>query len=413
MQKGQPTKHRGVYLLPTGEYLVRAQVKDPRTGKYLDRSQKLPRIDSGTGQPRTLEGAHAKQVELQISSSRIAPEPAARRRFSEFAAAEIQFRNDTKKINSNATRDKYMYAMRHINNRWGSYYLDAITRDEVKKWNGELGRLVIEGKYSPNSVNDYWVLFKSLMGVAAADYNLADPTAKLSQISTDGHRTYTLAEPNSLTPDELPDFFRAARLHARDHFAFLFLGTLTGRRASELRPLRAKGDDIDVAWQAMGPIQKGTLQVRRSQTIGAPMEMTKQKKDVFAFMPQSLLEVLEEHMEDLKGKRALSDLLFPPFRKKNGTPSDALYLGPGALRKALPLICEKAKIKKALTGRAMRRTYQDLCRAAEVSQTIQMAMSGHATAKMKEWYSTMGGDEGRESLTRMASVAGVLEAARL
>jgi integrase len=250
------------------------------------------------------------------------------------------------------------------------------------------------GKYSPNTVNYWWAFFKMVMREACIEFDLKDPTRGFPNITNGGYRVYTLEEPNSLTIEELPGFFDMARKHERTHYAMLALGVLTGRRPCELRPLRWRGKDPDLNWET------GALVIRRSQTLGEPMESTKQKREVGAWLSPQMMEILRRHVVEIRGFRKSSDLLFPGFRSE--------YLSPVALQKPIRHICRLAGIKKRITPTgAMRRTYQDLCRQASVSDTVQRAMSGHATIEMKEWYSTLGEVEGRTALVRMASIAGI------
>jgi hypothetical protein len=122
-----------------------------------------------------------------------------------------------------------------------------------------------------------------------------------------GSGTYTEEEPNSLTVDEVPRFMATARAHYPQHFAMLALGLATGRRPSELRPLRRQGPTPDILWT------DGVLLVRRSETRGEVMERT----------------------------------------KTGG------YRAPSCLDKPIVEIAKAAEIKKALSPRFMRRTFQD------------------------------------------------------
>ncbi len=58
----------------------------------------------------------------------------------------------------------------------------------------------------------------------------------------------------------------------------------------------------------------------------------------------------------------------------------------------------------------MRRTFQDLCRAAHVADLVTRAVSGHATDTMQQHYSTVSGDEMRQNLARVISLAGFRDA---
>jgi hypothetical protein len=55
----------------------------------------------------------------------------------------------------------------------------------------------------------------------------------------------------------------------------------------------------------------------------------------------------------------------------------------------------------------MRRTFQDLRRAAQVPDFVVRAISGHATVDMQAQYSTVSGDEVRRGLAKVVSLSGI------
>jgi hypothetical protein len=55
----------------------------------------------------------------------------------------------------------------------------------------------------------------------------------------------------------------------------------------------------------------------------------------------------------------------------------------------------------------MRRTFQDLGRAASVHDFVVRAISGHATTSMQEHYSSVSGDEVRTGLANVIAMAGI------
>jgi integrase len=81
--------------------------------------------------------------------------------------------------------------------------------------------------------------------------------------------------PNSLTPEQVGPFLAALRENIPQHYAMAFLGFATGLRSSSLRPLRRKGDEVDVL------LNVGKLRVRQSQTL--------------------VLEVVEKYLLDVDG----------------------------------------------------------------------------------------------------------------
>jgi hypothetical protein len=55
----------------------------------------------------------------------------------------------------------------------------------------------------------------------------------------------------------------------------------------------------------------------------------------------------------------------------------------------------------------MRRTFQDLARAANVSDIVTRSVSGHATEVMQHHYSTVSADEQRNSLAKVISIMAI------
>lgn len=64
-------------------------------------------------------------------------------------------------------------------------------------------------------------------------------------------------------------------------------------------------------------------------------------------------------------------------------------------------------VKKRITARAMRRTFQDLCREASVTDVVARSICGHATEAMQRRYSTVSSSEQADGL---ASVIRLFEA---
>lgn len=400
MEKGTATSYKGISRLPDGRLLVRVRGIDPRTGKPKDAARILPK-----GSDPKRDGIPTQDL-LLAALSHTGPE-ASSMRFSEYAEQLVENRIDAGTMASPATVWKARYTNKEkLFPVWGDFFLTAIKRSDVEAWLGTLGKLVRVGKNTPETVNTWWRQFKMIMSNAAVTFDIKDPTLKLTGVNPALHETYTDEEPNSLLPQELPAFFDAAWNHEREHFAMLVLGTLTGRRPCELRPLRRQGPNADIDWQT------GVLLIRRSQTLGEALNRTKTGKRVRLFLPEMLVQVLQTHVAGLIGKRAESDLLFPP-RWTRTIETAKGYQTNSVLKKPLERICKHAGIKKHLTPRFMRRTYQDLCRAAGVSGLVQKSMSGHATETMVEHYSTVAATEGHEALVKMSAIAGLKEAARL
>lgn len=100
---------------------------------------------------------------------------------------------------------------------------------------------------------------------------------------------------------------------------------------------------------------------------------------------------------------AASDLLFPaaPTKWNHG----GGFRSPSCLDRAFEKVSEVLKLGYEITPRAMRRTYQDLARAASVSDIVTRSISGHATPEMQRHYSTVSGEEMRAGLAKVIDIA--------
>lgn len=120
-------------------------------------------------------------------------------------------------------------------------------------------------------------------------------------------------------------------------------------------------------------------------------------------LPRDLLEILEWHVAELPaGPMRESDLLFP---SETGG-----YRASSCLADPFREVAKAIALGKKVTPRAMRRTFQDLARAASVADVVTRAISGHATETMQQHYSSVSGDEMRQSLARVVSLAGFKKA---
>lgn len=158
--------------------------------------------------------------------------------------------------------------------------------------------------------------------------------------------------------------------------------------------MRREGPNADIKWK------EALLLIRRSQTIGdAVMETTKTDLHQRLALPSELLDVLRWHVdEQLRRERMrLSDLLFPSVHGG--------YRARSALDKPFKEVCAAIDLKFSFTPRGMRRTYQDLARAAGIHDVVTRAISGHATPEMQQHYSTASSGEVQQALAKVAQMA--------
>jgi integrase len=137
--------------------------------------------------------------------------------------------------------------------------------------------------------------------------------------------------------------------------------------------------------------------------MGGVNDRTKTKRRLRIPLPTDLLDILRWHVDQLPdGPMRESELLFPS--------TTGAFRAASILDKPIRHIAAAAGIKKHLSAKLMRRTFQDLGRAAQVHDFVTRAISGHATSVMHEHYSTVAAEEVRDGLARVISLARFKEA---
>jgi hypothetical protein len=125
------------------------------------------------------------------------------------------------------------------------------------------------------------------------------------------------------------------------------------------------------------------------------METTKTGLRQRITAPPELMGVLRWHVETqlVTSEQQASDLLFP--REDGGLRSES------SLKKAFATVGRLIGLTKDLSPRGMRRTFNDVARAAKVESLVTKSISGHLTDRMKDHYSTVSPGEQRESIGRV------------
>jgi integrase len=383
----KPSRYPGIYKTKTG-YRVRVRAVDPRTGTLKEENREFEGI--------TLEVALMRQAEARDRiRAGAACDEKPRVRYADYATSLFKRKIATRELKSAKTRERWADTQDlHLIPHFGQWYVDAIRKADVEEWKAIQGNRIERGEYSPNTVNGWLSILLTTLRTAVEDLELErDPTRKVAPFDTTEWATYTEEEPNALTADEVPVFMEKVRELFPQHFAMLALGLATGRRPSELRPLRRRGPEPDVLWE------EGVLLVRRSETMGQVRETTKTGKRLRIPIPRELVEILRWHVDHLPaGPMQDSDLLFPS--EVGG------FRAGSCLDKPIRAIASAVGIRKHLTARFMRRTFQDLGRQAQVHDFVVRAISGHATVAMQERYSSVAGEEVRAGLAKVISLAG-------
>ncbi|MDX2019066.1 MAG: hypothetical protein SF187_02405 [Deltaproteobacteria bacterium] len=379
----------GVWRLKGGGHLIRGKAKDHRTGKTKT-------ILRALRQASAAEAYRTLQEELDRVRQGMVRQEAARTRFSEFAASLFERKVAKGEIRSAQTRENWEFNLRlHLLPRFGDFYLDAIDKADVEAWLAEQATRVQQRRLSPHTVNNWLRLLREIMNEAVDELDLPkNALAKVRPLDTSMHVTFTEEQPNALTPEEIPHFLAAMRERHPQHLAMTALGFATGWRPSMMRPLRRRGETADVLWD------RGVILARRSQTRrDEVMEGTKNLSRFRLAVPDELLRILRWHADHLPaGPMRESDLLFPS--------TTGGFRSPTALGKPFEDLCAHLKLKKRITPKGMRRTFQDLARRAQVEGLVQRSICGHLTEEMTELYSSVGQDEVRAAIGKVVALAG-------
>ncbi len=380
----------GVWALADGGWWVRGAAKDPRNGRLREISAFLDEV----------EEAHEALAWLRSEQSRIRrivadDDKPSRIRFAEFAASLFQRKVEVGEIQSAASRERWANTLEHhLLPVFGEYLVDSITFSDLEDWRHHCGRLVDTGEYAVTTVNGWISVLKVICKAAKKQFRLSDnPAEDLDPLPTRGHRIYTTDAPNALQPADVTRFLECMGQVYPQHYAMSVLGFTTGLRPSHMRPLRRKGAQSDVVWDA------GYLHVRRSNSRGAEvMSSTKTDIDQRIALPKKLMDVLRAHVAMLPdGPMLDSALLFPSatggFRSRS------------VLDKPFARVCREIDLPYRFTPRGMRRTFQDLARAASLLDVVTRSISGHLTEAMHHHYSTVGTDEQRSALQKIVDTA--------
>lgn len=387
----------GVWQRKEGGHVVRGRATDGKTGKTKDIFRVLPDANAQTA----LKWLRDEQERLRAGANDSPEKP--KQRFAEFAASLFEHKVKVRDIKSAAGRAKWSFTLEHLIAGttgstsgkhvpgFGDYFVDKIETRDVERWKEKLAALVAAGEYAPTTVNTWIGVLRVIMKAAKHAFDLPTVvTDGVRYLDTSEHDIYTDEEPNALLPAEVPTFMATLREFFPQHFAMAYLGLITGLRPSTLRPLRRSGPECDVDWK------ENRVRVRRSHTVGEEvMRTTKQRRRYTIGLPEEAMHVLRWHVDTQlrTPEQRASELLFPA--------EDGRHRSPSVLRKPFAEVAQELGLAKHVTPRALRRTFNDLARAAQVQDVVARSISGHLTEGMQRHYSTVSGDEQRRALARV------------
>lgn len=397
----------GVWKRKDGGHVVRARVISPKSGRQVEIFKVL---SEETDPKRALAWLTAERdLVRRGGNDSVQTIPI----FKSYAASLFRDKVDDRSINSASGRKKWSRILEHhlFSAPWAIFFVDKVTHADLVEWRSDIARMGWErhvpdkdgkprlaasgDRYSPNTLNDWLGIARVIWKAATHKHQLdRNPMDGIEDFPTDGHRTYTKEEPNSLTIEEVATWLTTFKLKFPQFYAMTFLGLVLGHRPSTLRPLRRSGAESDLDFKT------GMLLVRRSNTESNEVEdFTKTKRDLEIPLPKDVLDVLKWHIDSqmVTWQMRESELLFPT--------KDGGFRSRSCLDKPFAVVTEACGLGKRITPRALRRTFQDLTRAAKVEGIVAKAISGHATDAMRVLYSTAQEAEVLKSIAKVVDIA--------
>ena len=375
----------GVWRRKDGGYVVRGRAVDARTGLKREVWKTLPYVSEEEAKA-WLDGA-CERIRLGVVEQVV-----TRERLRDYAARLLERKLSDGDIKSLAGLSKWRDILKRLGRfRLFDLFVDVVRPRDLLDWRTEMARQVRAGRYAPSTANMNLSVLKVIFRHAKLELELPSNVAEdIPAFDTSTHRTYTREQPNSLRAPELREFLACMRERFPQFFGMAFTGFTTGLRPSSLRPLRRAGATPDVLWD------ERVLLVRQSHTLGdVTMVGTKTGVDLEIALPEELLDVLRWHVATQLStdEQQASELLFPA---ENGG-----FRSRSVLQKPFAEVAQAIGLKKRITARAMRRSFQDICREAHVADVVARSICGHATEAMQRRYSTVSGSEQADGLARV------------
>lgn len=401
----------GVWLRKDGGFVVRARVKNPRSGKVVEIFKVVDTSDAKEALVWLTRERQRVQAGEENKTAASFP------RFHAFAAQLLEEKIASGDLASAATRELWGDVLENhlLKSDFASYYVDQIRAGDLLDWRASIPIGTTKGQFSPHTANVWIRIVKVIVNAYVAKYELErNPALALMPFDTAKWRgRITREQPNALAPGELPMFLALMRKLHPQFFAMTALGFAIGARPSTLRPLRRSGDHRDY------DPETGELVLRQSHTRGrSVMPVTKNGQDVTIVLPTDLRAILDWHIDEqlaaddpddrkpriTRDRMAKSELLFPAGRTGGFLSTTALWK-PFASVSAAMTEATEGKFTKLITPKGMRRTNKDLMRAAGVRDIVAMAVSNHLDEEMHAHYSTVSGNEMTQAVAQVIDLA--------
>jgi integrase len=401
--KSRKTRYPGVKMIGERKAEIRFQITDPKTGQVRE----VERIISDVASP-----AEASVRRTEMRESILSEAKTERIRLSAFAESWLNGKLSELKA---STAERYATTLDlHILPKFGKYYLDAITHQDVKNWRDAQDA-------APGTINTRLRLFKTLLADATHEYELPrNPAARVPAV-----RDVKLDDdeaPNALTAEELAILLEGVREHRPKYYPLVATLAFTGARISEATSLR--WEDIVEPVRTERGVTPGYIKIRRGHHRGT-IDTTKTGTKRTAPLAEELYRILCAHHRnlgtwtfrfDLRDKK-VAKLSTDELAALQATAVEAGWVFPNpeggpmyttVLRKpfnqALDYLAKKGDEVQRITIHGLRRTLNNLLRQETLDKVVVRSVIGHVTEKMTEHYSHVPVSEKASALAQVISI---------
>ena len=352
-------------------FLVRVQWIDKRTGKRKERQQVA----------QTLAEAVALKEELKNAPPSITD---SKRPFRDYAKSWLK---STAKSLSPSTRERYVAALAHATVAFGDVYVDMLKPADIRRW-----RDSNKDTYAATTFNGWLcVLRLALEPLVEDEVMVSNPARKVKRLTegrTKGRRGTSLSVGEFRIFEETVRKLSGSKLSV-DVARMLLTAAWTGMR---------RGEIVALQWEDYA---NGELHVKRS--VFKRQEKTNKTDDPrLITVVAPLKRVLEEQRRWLLRNQhpgLESGLVFPASPRhakasasRRGVAEVSWFRTMSIFDKPLALVVKESGIPE-ISVQSLRRTWENLLRAAGVPDLVRRSIAGWRTKKAQSIYADVKKEE--------------------